>query len=296
VVAGEAFLVVSAVEEHALFVAVAEVLELLLDLLAVGVVARGLAGEVGVEAGAVPVALDGLGADVDFDVEVLGAALHDLAHEPELVSHVDADAGPDLDFVLAAHHFAVGAGDVEAGHQALEKQRVREQTPEAVFAAHRAVLRALRLRLAVLREAERPRLGAVQRHDAVLLLDSEPRDLLGACVEDLLGVVPEVSAARLGHVEVGVGLAEDDDVWRAAERIRDVLDGLEEDLGVVAGGLFGGRAVEVPRSRQLVDAGDAGAVVDGLGLAAQLEFAAQPDLLRKHYVFQFVFRLLEVTH
>ena len=198
------------------------------------------------EPGAVLVALDGHGTDVDFDVEVLGTALHDLAHEPELVRHVDFDAGADLDFVLAAHHFAVGARDVEACHQALNSSASENRRPK-LFS---------------------PSTGHAKGP--------------AACVEDFLGSVPDVGLAWLGHVEVSVGLAEEDDVRRGAERIRAVLDGPEKDFGVVAGRLFGGRAVEVPRSRQLVDDGDAGAVVERLGFAAQLEFAAQPDLLRKH--------------
>lgn len=46
-----------------------------------------LGGEVGVQAGAVPVAGDGLRVDRDLDAKVLGDAVQEEARHPELVAH-----------------------------------------------------------------------------------------------------------------------------------------------------------------------------------------------------------------
>lgn len=60
-------------------------------------------------AGPIPVTFDGFRRDVNLDVEVFGASVHDLAHDPQLVSHVESHARADLDFVLATHDFTVGS-------------------------------------------------------------------------------------------------------------------------------------------------------------------------------------------
>ena len=62
----------------------------------IGVVALAhrLGGEVGVGAGAVPVALDRLGVERGRDAEVLGDAVQQPAGDPELVSHSAAATGP----------------------------------------------------------------------------------------------------------------------------------------------------------------------------------------------------------
>jgi len=229
-VSSQAFVVVAAVEEHALFVTLAQVFQLLPDVVTVCVIPGRLVGEVGVQARPVPVALDRLGTDVDLDVEVFGASLHDVAHEPELVGHVDADARAHLDFVLAAHHLAVGARDVEACLQTLEQERVGERTSEAVFAADRAVVWALRLWITVRRETEWPWSSSVQRHDALFLFDAEPWFLFRACIKYLFGLVTEVGAAWDSHVQVSVCFAQNNDVRSSSEWVGYVLDWLQKHL------------------------------------------------------------------
>jgi len=135
VLPSQAFVVVAALEQVAVVVTFAQVLELFLDVGAVGVIARGLAGKVGVASGTIPITFDRFGRDVDFDVEVFGDAVHDVAHQPQLVGHVQPHARADLYFVLPAQDLSVRAGDGQASHQALEHQRVRERTAERVLAA-----------------------------------------------------------------------------------------------------------------------------------------------------------------
>jgi len=120
-----------------------EPLELFGDVLEVGVVAGGLGGEVGVASAAVPVALDGLGRLVDLDVEVFRESVHDVPAHLELVCHVDAQDGSDLDLVLAAQHFGVGAGHSQAGFEAVHQQCFGLGAPEVVGAAHGALVGAL---------------------------------------------------------------------------------------------------------------------------------------------------------
>jgi len=55
--------------------------------------------------------------------------MHDLAHEPQLVRHVNAHAGAYLYFLLAAHNLSVGAGHGQASHQTLKHQRIRVSAP-----------------------------------------------------------------------------------------------------------------------------------------------------------------------
>jgi len=121
----------------------------------------------------------------------------------------------------------------------------------------------------VFRESERPGLVVVQAHDGVLLLDAEPRLFAEVLVEDLIGPVPEVGAVGLGQRQVGLGLAEHHDVGCASEGVFEDAHGLEEHLGVVAGGLLRGGAVEVPGFK-LIDVFDAGASVQAFGFASQL--------------------------
>lgn len=80
--------------------------------------------------GPIPISFDRFGVEVDFDFEQFREAVHDVAREPELVRHVDAVAGADLDLVLAAQHFCVGARDSQTCLEAVEHQCVREFAPE----------------------------------------------------------------------------------------------------------------------------------------------------------------------
>eukprot|EP00965_Chrysotila_dentata_P254647 6211947-Pleurochrysis_carterae.AAC.7 len=68
----------------------------LLDDCESALLAHLLGGEVGVAAGAVPVARDGLGVERAVDVEVFAHAVEDVARDGQLVRGVDAGARADL--------------------------------------------------------------------------------------------------------------------------------------------------------------------------------------------------------
>ncbi len=75
-----------AVDVNVLHVTLLELLHRGLDVLHAAVFAHGLGGDVGVQAGAVPVAGDGLGSEGDDDAEFFGDAVEKEAGHPELVA------------------------------------------------------------------------------------------------------------------------------------------------------------------------------------------------------------------
>jgi hypothetical protein len=90
-----------------------------------------------------------------------------------------------------------------------------------------------------------PAVGSVVKTEkSVLLLKTEPGLVVGVGVHDLHAVM---SVVVLVGSAIGVpALSENDDVGRATEGIG--VDGArsEVDIGVVTGGLAGGRTIEVP--------------------------------------------------
>jgi hypothetical protein len=96
------------------------------------------------------------------------------------------------------------------------------------------------------RETQRgPAEGAVVKiKQSVLLLETEPGLVLGVGLHHLVGLIAVV---ELVGGAVGVpALGQDDDVGGAAEGVGEDSDGAQVDVGVVAGGLLGGGAIEVP--------------------------------------------------
>jgi hypothetical protein len=90
-----------------------------------------------------------------------------------------------------------------------------------------------------------PAIGSVIRAEkSVLLLKTEPRLFVGICVHDLHAVMTEV--VLVGSSVAHDAFCQDNDVWRATERIR--VDGAraEVNVGVVTGGLVRGGTIEVP--------------------------------------------------
>merc|ERR1719198_1203172 len=245
--------------------------------------AHRLGRHVGVAAGAVPVARDGLRVEGDDHAVLLAHADQQVARGQQLVARGDAGARPDLVLPLSGHHLAVDAGDVDAGVEARLVVRLDHCATKGVLGADGAVVRALRARLAVLWPAVRRLLVGLE--EGVLLLDAEPRLVARNLVHDLVGVHARVGRDRRAEaarpVRVGlVAVAEHEDV-RAPRAERVLVDGarLEQHLRVLARRLLGRRAVKVP-DREVIDG--LGGGVERLGLAAQLALAAHPDVLGHH--------------
>lgn len=71
------------------------------------------------------------------------------AGKPEMVTHLDALAGSDLELPLCGHDLGVGAGDVDTGIQASLVVGLNDVALDDLAGADTAVVRALRGREAV---------------------------------------------------------------------------------------------------------------------------------------------------
>lgn len=143
VAAGETELVVLAVLLDALEVVGLKLLDGSLDVGHAALDTHLLGGEVGVQTGTVPVAGDGLGVPRDLGAEVLGDAGKEEASDPELVTHVDADAGADLELPLSGHDLGVGARDADTGIETGLVVSLDNVTLDDLASANTAVVRTL---------------------------------------------------------------------------------------------------------------------------------------------------------
>lgn len=250
VTAGETFLVALAVHGNVLDVARLELLHGRLDGLhaAVGTGASGR--HVGVQTRAVPVAGDRLGVERDLGAKLFGDTVQQETRNPQVVAHLDALAGADLVLPLGRHDLGVDTRNVDAGVHAGLVVRLDNVAAVDLAGADAAVVRALGTGEAALGPAVWP---AVRTQQRVFLLETEPEVLGGVSVHQLVGLVAVV---ELVGGAIGVpGLAQDQDVLAGAEGVGVDGDRADVDVGVVAGGLAGGRAVKVPLG-ELVDRGD----------------------------------------
>ena len=85
---------------------------------------------------------------------------------------------------------------------------------------------------------------AIHVEEGVLLLNTEPGDLLLGLLHDFGGVVTVVGP--VGGAVVVIALGEDEDVVTAAEGVLEDGSGTEVDVGIASGSLVGRRAVEIP--------------------------------------------------
>jgi len=75
---------------------------------------HGFGGEVGVAAGTVPVALERLGVERNFDTPFFGHTGEQKAGHPEMIAHGDTLARADLELPLRWHDLCVNSGNVDA--------------------------------------------------------------------------------------------------------------------------------------------------------------------------------------
>merc|ERR1712060_370606 len=196
-------------------------------------------GEVGVTARSVPV-LEELGCEGDGHVVVFSNALQNIARHMELITHGNADTRSNLVLPLAWHDLGVGARDLDASVEASTVVGISNDTTEAVVSANGAVVRSLGSGISVVRPSKGPG-GELSlcTDESVLLLDSEPGLLLGTGIEDLLGVVAEVSVGglefRAGSILPSESLGHDEDVVTLAEGVSEDSAWLHDDLRVDGG-------------------------------------------------------------
>mmetsp|Transcript_9169 Transcript_9169/g.28436 ORF Transcript_9169/g.28436 Transcript_9169/m.28436 type:complete len:443 (-) Transcript_9169:18-1346(-) len=244
-------------------------------------------GEVAVHAGAVPVALLGLGVEVDVDVLGLAEAQERPAGDEGVIPRLDALARADLVLPLARHHLGVGAAELQPHPQAQRVVLLGDGAAVGDVDAGAAVVRALRRRLAAVGGPPERAPVALQH---VLLLKAEPRRLALRLrvVEDLARDEARVVGGRFAVGEEA--LAQGDEGGNVGdERVRPRRHGADDDLGVLARRLLGRRAVEVPLREALEHRGRVGlrggelfgGPREGLHLGAQVVvgvLAGTPDV------------------
>lgn len=148
--AGETLLVVLAVDSDVLGVPCAELLDGSLDELHAALCAHVLGGEVGVEAGTVPVARDGLRVDRHLGAELLSDAVEQESSEPEVVTHLNAEARANLELPLSGHNLGVDARDVNTRVEAGTVVGLNDITLNDLTGTNTAVVWALRSGEAIL--------------------------------------------------------------------------------------------------------------------------------------------------
>ena len=259
----ETLVISFAVHGDVLGMAGGELLHGVLDDFEAAVGTGGVEGDVGVEAGSVPVALDGFGFEGDLDAEFFGYAVQDEAGHPELVAHyqgstffpkekkkkkkkkekptLNSIARTNLKLPLRRHNLGIDTGDLDARIQTGAIMSLHDIATVDFPRPDTAVVRTLSPRVPILGPSVGPIIHAQQR---VFLLETEPEILAGVGFHQTVGVVAVVELVG-GTVGI-VGLAEDEDVVPSAEGVRVDGDGAEVDVRVVAACLAGGGAVEVP--------------------------------------------------
>lgn len=244
--AGKTGLVALAVDEDVLLVAALKLLDGSLDVLHATLDTHLLAGEVAVQTGTVPVTRDGLGVDRDLGAKLLGDAVEKEAGHPEVVTHLNAGAGADLELPLSRHDLSVGARDLDAGVQAGLVVGLDDVTADNLASTNTAVVRTLRSRETALGPAVRL---VVHVEESVLLLETEPGLVFGVGLHELSGLmaVVELVGGAIRHP----ALRENQDVGDTTEGVREDSDGAKVDVRVVTGRLLRGGAVEVPHGKVL---------------------------------------------
>jgi len=107
--ASKTLVIVLAVLLDALLVVRLKLLEGILNVLHATLDTHLLGAEVGVQTGAIPVSLDGLGVDRHLDTKVFGDTGENKSRNPELIAHCDSNGGTHLVLPLAKQHFSVCA-------------------------------------------------------------------------------------------------------------------------------------------------------------------------------------------
>ena len=142
-----------------------------------------------------------------------------------------------------------------------------------------------------MRPAKRPcgELGLCS-NKGVFLLNSKPRLLGKAIVENLLGVDSEVGVSRFKLLACGVlpfvGLTHHNNVLALSERIFVVGCGLHDDLGIISGSLVAGGAIVVPFG-DIGDGVDLSFKSSALGTESDAR-AVNPDVLSDSYAVDFL--------
>lgn len=231
-------------------------------------------GEIGVHAGAVPVAFDGFAVVFHVDAVFFAEAVENVAGGPHFIGALFRALAEDLEFPLTFGDLGVDALVVDAGVKADVEVFLDDLACDVAdgFVAGAAVVGALRGGIAIRWEAE----DFAILIEEVFLFEAEP---CAGIVEDGGAAVGWVRghAVRHHHLAHHEGAI-------FAGAVREDRDRLEHAVGATSFCLLGRATIEAPHWK-LFESWEAGKFFD-LGFAAEIwhgGVAVEPD------VFQFVF-------
>lgn len=213
--------------------------------------------DVGMKTSAVPFSLDGLGLEGNLHAELFSDAVEEETRHPEVITHCDmldgsisrvkmeltlnTRARANLVLPLGRHDLGVDTRNLDAGIHASAVVSLNNVAAVDLASTDTAVIGSLGTGESTTGPAVRPSVGAKK---SILLLKTEPELLLGVGLHQAGGIMTEVELVG-GAIRVP-SLTEDEDVLTEAEGIRENGNGAKIYVGVVAGGLACGGAVEVP--------------------------------------------------
>jgi hypothetical protein len=149
-----------------------------------------------------------------------------------MVTHIDALAGPNLEFPLGGHNLSVGSRNEDSSIQAGLVVGFDNVSAKDLACTYTAVVWALRTWEAIKGPAIRP-VGHIK--ECVFLLKTEPGLVILVCLHELGSLVTVVELVR-GSIRIPA-FTHNQNIWSATKRVRENSDRAEIDIGVVAWGL-----------------------------------------------------------
>ena len=122
--------------------------------------------------GTIPVALYRLRMEIHCHTILLTGAFENVTSRPDLVTALGSALGEDLEFPLTCHHLGIDTLDIQAGLKTQVQVLVHNLASVRIARPHRSVIRALRSRETVLREAQRQ--VCFRINQSVFLFQTEP--------------------------------------------------------------------------------------------------------------------------
>lgn len=239
---GQSLIVIGTIQEHVLLVSLGQLFQSSLDMLHTTRNTHGLGADVSMATSTVPVtSLQGLGVERDLDTEFLSNSRQKVSSHPQLITHVDTLAGTDLELPLGRHDLGVDTRNLDAGVETGAVVGLDDVTGVDLTGTDTAVVGALRGGVTTLG----PCVDLIELvEQGVFLFQTEPDLLVSVGLHQLDGLVAVVEL--VGGTIVVPALSQDNDVVTLTEGVRIEGNGSEIDIGVVAGGLTGGRSIKVP--------------------------------------------------
>lgn len=258
-------------------VALAQFFNRCLNDLDATVLSHGESAVVGVAAGPVPVARNGLGVQTDNYALVLGHLLEDEPGHPQVISHLDSFTRANLELPLRWHDFSIGSTDLHTCVQAGAQMGLHYLPPINLCISHSAVVWAL--------WSWKSTLGPLERessvvHQSVFLFNSKPWFLLFRLLHHLIAGMSVIEL--IGCPVKLIDFTQDKDVGVSSEWVPEHCAWLQPTIAVSTFRLVCTTSVKVPIRAILWRFG---LVVQDSRLAPQvLPSAVNPDISGDHLV------------